>query len=375
MRHYPKMPKKPGSDDCKAKPKYEKADEKVLYYIAWRLDFNSPQIKELMEQSPDHQIARAVLLRARKPDRYQYDSSIFGSLVDCVVGCFAQADPLEDQVHYEVTVSRETDLKRRCGLPLTKAQEQDCRFLLIDQLHADERWTDDKISTRFVRQCVYFAFFGKLLGSPPCSPARAESYHSEHDFYDSLFIPDASTSPEPHPPEESTSLDRRTHEHQMLQQEAQQRLELERLEQGRLEQERFEQERLEQERLEQERLEQQQREQSATRPVTQIDFTEFVIPATAEPTQEVSSRPEQQELTQNSRETGAGELAQQEAEYVAAESSNGMSARPSEKAKEKATREQGRESAGKQFRRRKVSRPLGIKAARKRKKQSKGLPT
>jgi hypothetical protein len=70
MRHYPRIPKEPESDNLIAKPSYEKADEMVLYemaVLAWQLGFDSLQIKKLMEQSPDRQIAKAALLKARKP--------------------------------------------------------------------------------------------------------------------------------------------------------------------------------------------------------------------------------------------------------------------------------------------------------------------
>lgn len=77
-----------------AKPSYEKAGETVLYdmaILAQKLGFNSPQINQLIEWSPNRQIARAALLKARKPDRYRYDSNIIESLITTIAGCFPRS--------------------------------------------------------------------------------------------------------------------------------------------------------------------------------------------------------------------------------------------------------------------------------------------
>ena len=71
MWHYTKLPKKLEKDDPVAKAQCEKADEMVLYDMAVftrRLGFHSPDIEELIEKSPDHQITQNALLRAQKPD-------------------------------------------------------------------------------------------------------------------------------------------------------------------------------------------------------------------------------------------------------------------------------------------------------------------
>ncbi|KAG5296551.1 hypothetical protein I7I48_05400 [Histoplasma ohiense] len=53
----------------------------------------------------------------------------------------------------------------QCGLSYTRVQQQDHQFLFINQLHINDILTAEKISTLFVRQCIYFAFFGKSLTS------------------------------------------------------------------------------------------------------------------------------------------------------------------------------------------------------------------
>ncbi|KAI1906769.1 hypothetical protein LOZ65_006832, partial [Ophidiomyces ophidiicola] len=176
MRHYRKMPKEPGSDDLLAKSSHEKADEGALYEMAafaQSLGFSSDEIKALIKLSPDRQVARAVLLKARDPERFQYDSGIFESLVNRIVACFSYAAPIECRSSPDSSSGSETPLRARCGLPHSKAQKHDRQFLFVDQVHTEDMPAGEKVSTLFVRRCVYFAFFGKprhqarVGGSPP----------------------------------------------------------------------------------------------------------------------------------------------------------------------------------------------------------------
>ncbi|KAH3536536.1 hypothetical protein KXW20_002299, partial [Aspergillus fumigatus] len=43
----------------------------------------------------DESIAKATLLKARKPDHYRYDSETFEPLIEQIAGCFALAIPNE----------------------------------------------------------------------------------------------------------------------------------------------------------------------------------------------------------------------------------------------------------------------------------------
>ena len=101
MRHYPEMAKDaqggPRANPTRAKAR-AKADESVTHAmaaLAKKLGFRTPQIKASLRQSPDQQIARAALLKARKPDHYHYDSGTFESLIEQIAGCFALAIPNE----------------------------------------------------------------------------------------------------------------------------------------------------------------------------------------------------------------------------------------------------------------------------------------
>jgi hypothetical protein len=97
MRHYTLMP--PDSkkeDDLLANPSRAKPDQRAIYEmaeLARRLGFKSPEIDELIQGSPEHQIARSALLQARKPDRYRYNREQFDILVSQMVSCFGHAIP------------------------------------------------------------------------------------------------------------------------------------------------------------------------------------------------------------------------------------------------------------------------------------------
>ena len=201
MRHYPNLARESESDDLVAKPNYEKADETALYnmaVLARELGFVSPQIEKLIENSPDRQIARATLLKARKPERYRYDSDSFESLISTIAGCFIRAMPIEHQLPSERTDGREVQLNSRCGHPRAKVQKQDCQYLFIDSLHTEEFPTAGKVSSPFVRRSVYFFFFGNLrTGLPRSSTSTANATPSLDAPLSPLFVPDHRSSLEP----------------------------------------------------------------------------------------------------------------------------------------------------------------------------------
>ncbi|TPX24577.1 hypothetical protein DIZ76_010008 [Coccidioides immitis] len=66
------MPPVSKKDNLLMKPSYD-SNETMIYEmaaLAQQLNFDSTPIKELIEQSPDQQIARAAALKARRPDCY-----------------------------------------------------------------------------------------------------------------------------------------------------------------------------------------------------------------------------------------------------------------------------------------------------------------
>lgn len=164
MRHYTLMPPDPKKeDDLLAKPARAKPDRRAIYEmaeLARRLGFKSTEIEGLVNSSPDHQIARAALLQARKPDRYRYDREQFNFLIDQIVGCFAHAVPDQPDPLQELLADSTVKPRVRSGVPQTRTQKQDNPLLFLDYLHAEVE-VANTITSFFVRRSVYFAFFGK----------------------------------------------------------------------------------------------------------------------------------------------------------------------------------------------------------------------
>lgn len=192
MRHYPEMAKDVQSGQ-NANPTRAKArataDEGVIHdmaALARKLGFRTPQIKAILKQSPDRQIARAALLKARKPDHYYYDSETFESLIERIAGCFALAIP-RDVPPAALVTGRAIKLKDRCGAPPQQTQQLDRPHIFFDQLHS-ATVRQGSLSSLEVRRCVYYAFFGK-----PSSQAIVRSTPSgqlsANEPLSPLFVP------------------------------------------------------------------------------------------------------------------------------------------------------------------------------------------
>ncbi|KAL4936127.1 hypothetical protein BDV06DRAFT_228182 [Aspergillus oleicola] len=183
MRHYPDMAKDvqggQNANPTRAKAR-ARADESVIHgmaTLARKLGFRTPQIKAILKQSPDQQIARAALLKARKPDHYHYDRETFESLVKQIAGCFALAIP-NDTPSVALVTGRAIKLKDRCGAPQEQTQRLDRPFIFLDQLHSATT-LQSNLSSLEVRRSVYHAFFGKISfqavqGTPPTQSAPDE---------------------------------------------------------------------------------------------------------------------------------------------------------------------------------------------------------
>ncbi|KAJ5646732.1 hypothetical protein N7490_003104 [Penicillium lividum] len=165
MRHYPRLSKKQQKKGRIAKPQRETVDDMILYdmaVLAKRLGFQSPEIEQLIQQSPDRQIARDALLKARRPDRYRYDEGEVETLISKVIDCFLRATPLDHPPPMKYAGGREVKKESRQGHPQAREQLQDRQFLFIDQIHDGSTPDLQKATSFFVRRSVYFTFFSKL---------------------------------------------------------------------------------------------------------------------------------------------------------------------------------------------------------------------
>lgn len=167
MRHYPQMAKDTRRDGLLAKAPSKKADEAVVYEmaaLARKLGFRSTQITGLLSRSPDRQIAHAALLKARKPERYQYDPEHLERLIDRISACFSEAVTGEMAPAPELIAEPVLLSSSRCGLPQRRVHQQELLFLFLDRLDVKAGWGGEQISSLFVRRCVYLAFFGASPG-------------------------------------------------------------------------------------------------------------------------------------------------------------------------------------------------------------------
>ncbi|CEL09500.1 hypothetical protein ASPCAL12635 [Aspergillus calidoustus] len=198
MRNYPEMAKDiqggPRANPTRAKAR-AKADESVIHAmaaLAKKLGFHTPQIKTILRQSPDRQIARAALLQARKPDHYHYDSGTFESLIEQIAGFFALAIPNEAAPVAHIP-GWATKLKDRCGAPQEQAQQLDRPHIFFDTLHS-ATVLQRNLSSLEVRRSVYYAFFGKSSSTTSHSAPQGQS--PSNNPLSPLFVPsDVSRSP------------------------------------------------------------------------------------------------------------------------------------------------------------------------------------
>jgi uncharacterized Zn-finger protein len=191
MRHYPDMVKDVQSgrkaNPTRAKAR-AKADEGVIHgmaTLAKKLGFRNSQIKLILRQSPDQQIARAALLKARKPGYFHYDSETFQSLIEQIAGCFALAIPNETAPVAHIT-GRAIKLKDRCGAPQEQTQQLDHPHIFLDTLHS-ATVPQRNLSSLGVRRSVYYAFFGKPSPTTLQSPPSEQS--SANESLSPVFIP------------------------------------------------------------------------------------------------------------------------------------------------------------------------------------------
>ena len=131
----------------------------TLAQLARSLGFHSPEIQELVNGSPDRQIARAALLQARKPGQFRYHD--LDALEDRIMECFSTAVQAQTETACELLTNSCVKHRARCGLPKMQTHKQDAPFLFIDHLHSNKMPVTNTVTTFFVRRCVYFAFLGK----------------------------------------------------------------------------------------------------------------------------------------------------------------------------------------------------------------------
>ena len=233
MRNYPGMPREPVKEDL-IKQSTAKADEAVLRMIAdlaTELGFESPQITALKQHAGSKNTQEN----------------------------FPHSRPLL------VTTGPGVSRNQRYGKPRSRAFEEDHAFLFIDYLHDERQEQSEGITSFFVRQSVYFAFFGRPAKTSTASsrnPRRSPDSSSDTgrmeddiDHILSSYGDGQDSRREERDRQEREEQERQERERQERERQEREMQEWETLEQRRRERERQMREREEEERREQERQE------------------------------------------------------------------------------------------------------------------------
>ena len=149
MRHYPCMPREPSREDSQ-KRAIAKADTLILGRfadLAYQLGFSSDEIIQLR----------------------QYRTS------EATAGNNPQLGPPPIRAGSDLPKSQ------RCGIPRTLAYDEARESLFLDHLH--EEGQGEGVTAFFVRQSIYFAFFGR----PATHHSDGDSSREQSGFYSSGF--------------------------------------------------------------------------------------------------------------------------------------------------------------------------------------------
>lgn len=166
FRDYRDLPPEPKKKDLLAKSR-KSTDETILFSfasLAFRLGFDSNQIRNTLQNSPDRKLAERTLLMVRKPGQYRYAD--FEGSVEQLMSIFATAEPFtSESPSYVAEVEQCRTEPTRFGLPHDSDHDRDRQAMFLPQIFQEPGDTLDRMTSFFVRQSVYFAFFKRELPS------------------------------------------------------------------------------------------------------------------------------------------------------------------------------------------------------------------
>ncbi|KAM3427648.1 hypothetical protein NHJ13734_008907 [Beauveria thailandica] len=162
-----------------ATAKAQQADEVVVSRfarLAQSLGFKSDEIKALVEMDPDREIARRLLITARKPEEFEFDD--INASIDTVTDVLATAQPISRQ---SLTDQDDIDCAERppalCGKPHAADHAHDKKQMFLHRLHRPMPRPRLRLTSIFIQRSTFFAFFGKDLGISIDDLASAEDTH------------------------------------------------------------------------------------------------------------------------------------------------------------------------------------------------------
>ena len=147
--------------------------------LARRLGFRSQEIEQLIKTNSDEVIA-PMSIRALRPDvMYSRKADECTSIAEDIRQAIARSFvPRDTKYLPSSSVAHPEPCLHRCGVPFDGSQRRDARYLFIDTLyHPYEQLHDGggEIGSYFVKQAIFFAFFGDELGVPFASGCSASS--------------------------------------------------------------------------------------------------------------------------------------------------------------------------------------------------------
>ncbi|KAI1840199.1 hypothetical protein JX266_013600 [Neoarthrinium moseri] len=165
MRHFAQLaPPSKGLTAGLANVGPERANDSLLCrfaYFAYRLGFRNDRILQWKQRSPDRELARSVLLKARKPDMYEYDNRSFDLYLDQIEEIMQTARPLLNQQRDRRSPWHDgVETGNRCGYPASDDHQLDKKHLFLDTITQDNAPIQG-VTSFFVRRCVFTAFLVK----------------------------------------------------------------------------------------------------------------------------------------------------------------------------------------------------------------------
>ncbi|OWT42517.1 hypothetical protein VFPPC_18348 [Pochonia chlamydosporia 170] len=142
------------------------ADETVLFQfasLAHKLGFRTDEIDDILRRSPDREIARRLLITARRPALFQYED--IESCITMVESVIARARPVpNDNAEDEYVIEDDGKPPERSGPPAVTDMARDKRFMYLDVLHGALPRQEPNLTSLFIQRSTYFAFFGRDIG-------------------------------------------------------------------------------------------------------------------------------------------------------------------------------------------------------------------
>ena len=148
-----------------ARPTERQANEAVLFEfasLAHRQGYRSKEIQSILQQDPDREIARRLLLEARNKSRYIYKDLEIS--ITQVVDAMDTAELIEEGESVEdPELDEHPRPPNRCGVVNDVDQPRDKSSMFLPNLHSPYERRGRDLTSFFVQRSIYFAFFGNQI--------------------------------------------------------------------------------------------------------------------------------------------------------------------------------------------------------------------